>query len=246
MTPIIKRHYNKIVDNNIKKLIYTVEDDTAIRELIVYALRQEKHNVQEFDNAVDMLYECDKQLPDLILLDVMLPQLDGISALKKFRDKFNTAHTRIIMVSAKSDEIHKLQGLDAGADDYITKPFSILELSARVRANLRKSAQTSAPQEVSILYKNGIALCSNSRKVTINDRAIKLTGIEFALLKELMLKDGEVIERDVLFKKVWGTDYFGERTIDMHIKNLREKLGGVKHCIKSERGIGYVMTTIDV
>jgi len=222
-------------------LIYIVEDDRSIRELIAYSIKGGGYTLKEFSDADSMLLECKDKLPDLILMDVMLPGTDGVDATKRFRSSFSMAHTRIIMVSAKVDEIHKLQGLDAGADDYITKPFSVPEMLARVRANLRKVASSGTK---GVLKENGIELCQDSRKVTVDGKLIKLTPKEFGMLKMLMQHVGSCLDRADLYKEVWGGDYFGERTVDMHLKNLREKLGSKKNCIISEHGVGYIMVRL--
>jgi len=222
-------------------LIYSAEDDDAIRDLIEYAIKGEGFEAKVFADADKMLLECEKRIPDLILLDIMMPGTDGISALKIFKEKYKSADTRIIMLSAKNSEINKITGLDAGADDYIVKPFSVLELMARIRANLRKKAATPMPQ--SKLEANNIVLSQESRTVTANEKEITLTHKEFELLKFLMLNVGNVVERDKLLKEIWGYEYFGEsRTVDIHIKNLRDKLGVEGDAIQSVRGVGYILT----
>ncbi|MCL2822130.1 MAG: response regulator transcription factor [Firmicutes bacterium] len=221
-------------------LIYTAEDDDAIRELVEYAIRSEGYNVLAFADADALLLECDKQIPDLILLDIMMPKTDGIAALKMFKSKYKSADTRIIMLTAKASEINKITGLDAGADDYITKPFSVLELLARVRANLRKIPFA---QNSPILRANSISLNKEARVVLINDVEISLTTKEFELLKYLMQNAGNVAQRENILKDIWGYDYLGEsRIVDIHIKNLREKLGAEGDSIQSIRGVGYILT----
>jgi len=221
-------------------LIYTAEDDDSIRELISYVVTNEGYAVKSFVNADDLLSECEKKIPDLILLDVMMPGTDGVEALKIFRQKYQSASTPIVMLTAKSSEINKITGLDAGADDYITKPFSVLELMARIRANLRKKVISISDSEIKI---NSISLNQENRVVLLNDNKVSLTNKEFELLKFLMLNVGNVVNREVLLKEIWGYEYFGEtRTIDIHMKNLREKLGTAANAIQSIRGVGYILT----
>jgi len=223
-----------------KQLIYTAEDDDSIRELINYAIANEGYEVVSFCNADLLLQECDKKIPDLIVLDVMMPGTDGIQALKIFRQKYSSAATSVILVTAKSNEINKIAGLDAGADDYITKPFSVLELMARIRANLRKRVAAVGSGEIKI---NSITLSQESRTVKLEGTRVSLTNKEFELLKYLMLNAGTAIDREMLLKEIWGYEYFGEtRTIDIHIKNLKSKLGLAGEAIQSIRGVGYILT----
>ncbi len=223
-----------------KHLIYCVEDDDAIRELVVYAASSEGYEIQAFADAETMLDACEKLLPDIILLDIMLPGMDGITALKAFRAKYRSADTRVLLLTAKGTEINKVTGLDAGADDYVTKPFSVLELMARVRANLRKTAVGAQHGELKV---NSISLSQQSRTASVDGATVPLTQKEFELLRFLMLNAGVVAERERLIKEVWGYEYFGEtRTVDIHIKNLREKLGAEGSSIQSVRGVGYVLT----
>jgi len=221
-------------------LIYIAEDDEAIRELVEYAIKTEGYDIKAFDNADASLLECEKDIPDLILLDIMMPGTDGITALKMFRDTYKFAETAIIMLTAKVSEINKIAGLDAGADDYITKPFSVLELMARIRSNLRKKAK---PISNKILAVNSIVLNQEARTVTVGNKKITLTAKEFELLKLLMLNAGNILERERVFLEIWASEYLGEsRTIDIHIKNLREKLGDEGEAIQSIRGTGYILT----
>jgi len=223
-----------------KQLIYIAEDDESIKELISYAIVNEGYDVMAFSNADALLLECEKIVPDLMLLDIMMAGTDGIEALKIFRQKYKSAGTAIIMLTAKSSEINKIAGLDAGADDYITKPFSVLELMARIRANLRKKIALIEDTKIKV---NSIILNQESRIVLLEGNKITLTNKEFELLKFLMLSAGNVIDRELLLKEIWGYEYFGEtRTIDIHMKNLREKLGIAGEAIQSVRGIGYVLT----
>jgi len=227
-----------------KPLIYSAEDDDAIRELIEYAVKADGYEIKAFADADTLLLECGKRIPDLILLDIMMPKTDGISALKAFKEKYKAANTRIIMLTARVSEISKITGLDAGADDYITKPFSVLELMARIRANLRKKTISFEDGELKI---NTITLNQESRTVTVNGKQAALTHKEFELLRFLMLNAGNVVQRDKLLKDIWGYDYFGEsRTVDIHMKNLRDKLGAEAEAIQSIRGVGYILTRRDM
>ena len=223
-----------------KTLIYSVEDDDAIRDLIAYALKSEGYEVKSFADAESCLAEAEKTLPELILLDIMLPGKDGMETLKILREKYKSANLKIIMLTAKASEINKVQGLDAGADDYITKPFSVLELAARVRANFRKK---NAGIDGGIIKIGVVTLNQNSRMAVADGDVLRLTAKEYELLKYLMLNAGTVAERDKLLKEIWGYEYFGEsRTVDNHIKNLREKLGAAGSMIESVRGSGYILS----
>jgi len=226
-----------------KHLIYSAEDDDSIRDLIEYAVKGEGYEIKVFPDADKLLLECGKRIPDLILLDIMMPNTDGITALKIFKEKYKSADTRIIMLTAKSSEINKITGLDNGADDYITKPFSVLELMARIRANLRKKIAIQNSGDIKI---NSLVLNQDSRIVTVGGKEIILTHKEFELLKFLMLNAGTVLDREKIIKELWGYEYFGTgRTVDIHIKNLREKLGDETEIIQSVRGVGYVLTRRD-
>jgi two-component system alkaline phosphatase synthesis response regulator PhoP len=222
--------------NTVPRTIYCVEDDAPIRELTSYALKSEGFAVEAFETAEALLLRCGTGLPDLILLDIMLPGLDGIEALKTLRQKYKSAALKIIMLTAKTSESYKVNGLDSGADDSITKPFSILELIARVKAHLR-----TVKKDAAVLEAGGVILNAKSREVRAGGCAVALTAKEFELLRYLMLNSGEVLSREELVKNVWGFEYFGEsRTVDIHIKNLREKLGSSGGSIQSVRGVGYI------
>jgi len=220
-------------------LIYSVEDDASIRELIGYALTNAGYEVLSFDNAESMLSALEKRIPALIILDIMLPQTDGIEALKFIRAKYENVGIKILMLTAKTSEVNKITGLELGADDYITKPFSVLELTARVKAHLRKFTTSAAD---GALIFAGIKLNPSSRAVTTDDEATILTYKEFELLHYLIKNTGKVISREDLLRDIWGDEYFGEsRTVDIHIKNLRAKLKSNANCIVSVRGVGYVL-----
>ena len=222
-----------------KELLFIVEDDQNIRELIKYALEAENYETATFENAEDMFDEINVRIPGLILLDIMLPAMDGIEALKILRTRYKNMNLKIIMLTAKSSEINKVNGLNLGADDYITKPFSVLELVARVKANLRKYAVEISNEVLSF---KTLKLNLVSRDVSIGDKKISLTLKEFELLKILMQNINNVVEREKLLEAVWGYEYFGQtRTLDIHIKTLREKLGEYSENILTFRGVGYCL-----
>ena len=224
------------------KLIYITEDDDALRELLAYAVKSEGYDYIAFESADLLLLECQKRVPDLIILDIMLPGTDGIEALRIFRKTYAGADTRILLLTAKGSEINKVTGLDAGADDYITKPFSVLELMARVRAHLRKKTVSVSGGE---LVLGQLVLNQDARTVTSAGQKVSLTQKEFEILRFLMLNAGNVLEREKILKEIWDYDYLGEsRTVDIHIKNLREKLGEEGQKIQSMRGVGYMLTKV--
>ncbi|MCL2675137.1 MAG: response regulator transcription factor [Firmicutes bacterium] len=220
-------------------LIYSVEDDTSIRELVNYALTNTGYEVVSFDTAEALLSALETRLPDLIILDIMLPAMDGIEALKTIRTKYKNVGIKIIMLTAKANEINKITGLDSGADDYITKPFSVLELTARIKAHLRKY---SAATTDGALAFGGLSLNPSARAVTSDGEPVTLTYKEFELLQHFMKNAETVIAREDFLRDVWGDEYFGDsRTVDIHIKNLRAKLKNNGDCIVSVRGVGYVL-----
>jgi two-component system alkaline phosphatase synthesis response regulator PhoP len=219
-------------------VIYSVEDDESIRELISYALVNAGFQVSSFATAEKMLKEFEQKTPDLVILDIMLPGLDGIEALKQIREKNKSI--KIIMLTAKKAEHNKVQGLDSGADDYITKPFSVLELVARVKAHLRTQSKSG-----DTITCSGLVVNPSARTVTSNGKPVMLTYKEFELLLALIKKAGTVVTREELLHEVWGYEYYGEsRTVDIHIKNLRTKLGKGGDCIVSVRGVGYTVKNI--
>ena len=222
-----------------KELVFIVEDDRNIRELVRYALEAEGFETAVFENAEDMLNEINIRIPRLILLDIMLPATDGITALKILRERYKNMNLRIILLTAKSSEINKVTGLNSGADDYITKPFSVLELVARVKANLKKYA---VEIQSNVLVFKSLKLNITNRDVFADGAKINLTLKEFELLKILMQNVNSVVSRDMLLNAVWGYEYFGQtRTLDMHIKTLRGKLGGYGDNIITFRGVGYCL-----
>lgn len=217
-------------------LIYIVEDDRNIKEIEMFSLKNYGYSVEGFDCAADFYSRLNEQKPDLVILDIMLPDEDGISIVEKLRGKAETRFLPIIMLTAKSSELDKVKGLDSGADDYITKPFGVMELLSRVKALLRRSG---GEKEEKLLL-GEIVLEPKRRTAKVGDRAVELTFKEYELLLFLIRNAGIVLKRDVLMERVWGTDYEGEsRTLDMHIKTLRQKLGDAAIHIKTVRNVGY-------
>ncbi len=221
--------------------IYVTEDEENIRELIRCTLESFGYGVECFETAEEMLEKVKAGPPSLFLLDVMLPGIDGITALKRLRADQATRNVPVIMLTAKSSEVDKVTGLDAGADDYIAKPFGVLELTARLRAVLRRA--DSGPAVRSRLTHDGLCVDVDSHEATLGGVRLELTLKEFSLLRTLMENAGRVLSRDELLDKVWGYEYAGEtRTLDMHIRSLRQKLGDeAEHprFIQTVRGIGY-------
>ncbi len=219
--------------------IYIVEDDKNIREIEMFALKNSGYVVEEFENAKSFFSRSVEKVPDLVLLDIMLPDMDGLEIVKKLRSRPDTVRVPIILVTAKTTELDKVKGLDIGADDYLTKPFGVMELISRVKALLRRSR---ALQDDKQLVLGDITLDSERREVHVGGELCELTFKEFELLKLLMVNAGIVLHRDTIMSDVWGTDYEGEsRTLDMHIKTLRQKLGEVGNMIKTVRNVGYKM-----
>lgn len=218
-------------------IIYIVEDDTDIRELESYALKNSSYDVVQFDSGKGFFEVCLEKQPSLILLDIMLPDEDGLSILKKLRNNDKTRDIPVIMVTAKSTELDTVKGLDMGADDYITKPFGVMELVSRVKALLRRTEKQ--PQTGGIGYQN-ISIDDEKHIVTVDGEKRELTFKEYELLKFLILNKGIVLTREKIMNKVWGFEYEGEsRTVDMHIKTLRQKLGECGSAIKTIRNVGY-------
>ena len=218
-------------------MIYIVEDDAAIRELEQYALQSSGYDVQSFESSESFWQAMNAAVPELVILDVMLPGEDGFSILKKLRNTPSLRRLPIIMVTAKSSELDTVRGLDSGADDYITKPFGIMEFLSRVRAALRRSA----PEEKTNVYAFHEILLDNARHiVTVNDAHIDLTYKEYSLLRLLLENTNLVVTRETILQVVWGTDISVEsRTVDMHIRTLRKKLGDAGKYICTVRKVGY-------
>ncbi|MCI8298959.1 MAG: response regulator transcription factor [Lachnospiraceae bacterium] len=220
-------------------LIYIVEDDINIREIQRYALKNSGFQVQEFEGGKELRKAVEQKAPSLILLDIMLPGENGLSLLSWLRNNRATAKIPVIMVTAKSSELDKVKGLDQGADDYMTKPFGIMELISRVKALLRR---TEGLSEAAVMSNGDIEVDTEQRRVTVAGEPCELTFKEFELLKMLLTNAGIVLSRDKIMDQVWGFDYEGEsRTVDMHIKTLRQKLGTAGSAIKTVRNVGYRM-----
>ena len=218
-------------------MIYIVEDDRNIRELERYALQNSGFEADAFENASGFFAACDKITPELVLLDIMLPNEDGLSILRRLRDSSKWNSIPVIMVTAKDTEIDKVKGLDLGADDYITKPFGIMELISRVKALLRR---VQIIENKSTFQYNNIILNDDKRTVTADASNIELTYKEYELLKLLLMNKGIVLSRNKIMEHVWGFDYEGEsRTVDMHVKTLRQKLGESGKAVKTVRNVGY-------
>ena len=219
--------------------IYVVEDDDNIRDLIRIALEGFGYVVSAFEMAEDALKNIEADQPDLAVFALMLPGMDGLSAIKKIRKNDSLADMPIIILTAKDREFDKVAGLDGGADDYMTKPFGVMELAARIRSLLRRRARNQADEE--ILEKYGISLNKKTREVTSRGKKVELTLKEYELLLYLMENHSRVATRDELLNHIWGYDYDGEtRTLDMHIRTLRQKLGEEgAFCIRTVRGVGY-------
>ena len=219
-------------------LIYIVEDDESIREIETIALKNSNYIVSAFENAKEFYKKLDELVPDLILLDVMLPDESGYDIVRKLRKRPATQDIPIIMVPAKTTEMDMIKGLDGGADDYIKKPFSIMELITRVKALLRRTVK----EEPKLLKLDDLVIDHERHVVTVNNEPVDLTYKEYELLRLLMGSQGIVMTREVIMRSVWDTDFEGEtRTVDMHIKTLRHKLGDYGSRIKTVRNVGYVI-----
>ena len=216
-------------------MIYLLEDDDSIRELVIYTLNSQGMEARGFAQPSAFWEAMGEQTPSLALLDVMLPEEDGISVLKKLRASAHTARLPIIMLTAKGTEYDKVLGLDAGADDYVTKPFGMMELLSRIRALLRRTERNDA------LYRCGqLTVDPGSHTVLVGDREVALTQKEFEVLYLLLKNKGQVLSRERLIEDVWGYAFTGEsRTVDVHVRTLRQKLGEAGACIETVRGYGY-------
>lgn len=219
--------------------IYCVEDDSSIRELLEYTLRSSGFDVRGFENASDFMTALSGSLPSLVLLDIMLPDRDGMQVLHELRSRNETKSVPVILLTAKGGRLDKIKGLDGGADDYITKPFDVLELVSRINAVLRRTSAPDANQKESLQYKD-VEIDTGSRTVTVAGVPVTLTFKEFELLYYLVSNKGIVLSRDKLMNEVWGTDFEGEtRTVDVHIRTLRQKLGSAGEYIVTVRNVGY-------
>jgi len=221
--------------------LYVVEDDENIRDLILYALRTEDMDPVGFEDGFALFKELDREIPDLIILDIMLPGEDGISILKRLKQYPNTEKIPIIILSARGSEFDRIKGLDLGADDYIVKPFSMLEMISRINAVLRRSGVESKPGPL-LMYEN-IVLDAAGHTVNVDGAPVELTFKEFELLHYMMRNHGIALSRDQMMNNIWGFDFEGEsRTVDMHIKTLRQKLMHAGKLIKTVRSVGYKLS----
>jgi len=219
-------------------VIYIVEDDSNIREIETIALRNSGYQVQAFETAKEFYRKIEERVPDLVLLDVMLPDESGYDIVKKIRKMPTTKKLPVIMVTAKTQEIDMIKGLDDGADDYIKKPFSIMELISRVKALLRRTAS----EDAKLLILDELCIDHERHVVYVGDKTVELTFKEYELLRLLVSNVGVVMSRENIMIHVWGTDFEGEsRTVDMHIKTLRQKLGDMGMRIKTVRNVGYLI-----
>ena len=219
-------------------VIYVVEDDKNIREIEAIALKNSGHQVEMFEFAREFWEAIANQVPDLLLLDIMLPDADGLEVVEQLRGNTATRQLPIILVTAKTTELDKVKGLDIGADDYLTKPFGLMELISRVKALLRRSGREQAEK---VLVIGNVSLDEEKHRVEVSGKLCELTYKEYELLKLLMLNAGAVPSREEMLEKVWGTNFEGEsRTLDMHIKTLRQKLQESGTMIKTVRNVGYI------
>ncbi len=219
-------------------MIYYVEDESNIRDLVVYTLNASGFEAQGFENSVDFWSTMKVRRPELVLLDVMLPGEDGLTILKRLRSSPVTADIPVIMATAKGSEYDKVIGLDGGADDYLAKPFGMMEMVSRIRAVLRRTS----PKQPKVISYGAITLDEGKHTVTVNDTPVTLTLKEYEILKLLMDNPGQVFTREILLSDVWGIDFTGEtRTVDVHIGTLRTKLAEAGDMIETVRGVGYKM-----
>ena len=227
--------------------IYCVEDDESVRELVVYALQSSGFEASGFVTADEFFSAMKNGLPDLVLLDIMLPGIDGMEILKELRKNPQTQHLPVIMLTARTSEYDKITGLDSGADDYVAKPFGVMELIARIKAVLRRSSRIENEDSAStgeLTAGNGLlSLNHDFHKVYVNGEEVTLTLKEFELLNYLLQNKNIVISRDKIMDEVWDYNYAAEtRTVDVHIKTLRQKLGPASKLIETIRGVGYKIT----
>lgn len=223
-------------------VIYVVEDDKNIREIETFALKNAGYVVEDFSCAAQFYKRLEERIPALVLLDIMLPDEDGLEIVRKLRSRPDCIKVPILMVTAKTTELDKVKGLDIGADDYMTKPFGVMELISRVKALLRRSGNNAENEKLLIL--GNVTLDHEKHAVYVDGALCELTFKEYELLKLLMSNAGIVTSREQILEKVWGTDFEGEsRTLDMHIKTLRQKLKEAGSLIKTVRNVGYIMST---
>ncbi|TYQ12712.1 UNVERIFIED_CONTAM: two-component system alkaline phosphatase synthesis response regulator PhoP [Acetivibrio alkalicellulosi] len=232
-----------------EKMIFFVEDEKHIQELVKFNLEEKGYKVRVFEDGESLLKECKHALPSLFILDVMLPGIDGFEICRRIRQDNHLKKIPVIILTAKGEEFDKVLGLELGADDYITKPFSIREFVARVRAMYRR-ADSNENNEIEVIRAGNIKIDFLKREVFKDDKCLELSYKEFEILKLLILNKGKVLSRDTLLEKIWGFDYFGEtRTVDVHIRYLRQKIEDNDNqpvYIETVRGIGYRFTDKEV
>lgn len=222
-------------------MIFCVEDDNSIRELMLYALRASGFQTEGFETAASFWNALTAEKPELILLDIMLPDEDGISILKKLRSSPQFSRLSVIMATAKGTEFDKVIGLDLGADDYLAKPFGMMEMVSRVKAVLRRVKQNA----ITVLTYRTIEMNEGSHRVTVSGKGIDLTVKEYELLRLFLNSPGLAISRDTILSSIWESEYQGEtRTVDVHIASLRTKLGAAGEFIQTVRGVGYRLEDI--
>lgn len=218
-------------------MIYCVEDDDNIRELVIYTLETTGLKAKGFAEGAEFMEALAFDTPELILLDIMLPGEDGLAILRKLKNSSKTKDIPVIMVTAKGTEYDKVIGLDSGADDYVTKPFGMMELVSRIKAVLRRSGQTADKADLEV---DGVKMNVKKHEVTVDGQAVTLTLKEYELLERLMRNRNIVLTRDQLLEDIWGYDFDGEtRTVDVHVRTLRHKLGEKGAIIETVRGVGY-------
>ncbi|MGN0711192.1 MAG: response regulator [Anaerovoracaceae bacterium] len=221
-------------------MIFCVEDDSSIRDLVLYTLKNTGFEAEGFCDGSELFRALHEKKPELILLDIMLPGISGMEILKKLKENKETADIPVIMLTAKGSEFDKVIGLDSGADDYVTKPFGMMELISRVKAVIRRTAPKAAENR---LVCGDISLDKEKHTVEVKGEVQQLTLKEFELLRVLMENKGIVLSRDALLERIWGYDFDGEtRTVDVHIRTLRQKLGESGNAVETVRGVGYTVT----
>ena len=218
------------------ELIYCVEDDTSIRDIEIYTLRSTGYEAMGFENGKEFFEALHTRMPDLVILDIMLPDISGMEILTRLKKDPSTMHLPVILASAKGTEFDKISGLDTGADDYLAKPFGMMEMVSRVRAVLRRAK----PKNESIITAGSITINDATHEVRVNEESVDLTLKEYSVLKLLISHPHIVFTRDRLLNEIWGMDYDGETiTVDVHIRTLRTKLKEAGSCIETIRGVGY-------
>ena len=223
-------------------MIYCVEDEQNICELEVYTLQSVGLDAKGCSTGKELFEELENKLPQLVLLDIMLPDEDGLNVLRRLRSDERYAHIPVIMATAKGTEFDKVKGLDCGADDYIAKPFGMLEMVARIKAVLRRCEGRGVQQAVQIIKRDNLEVNLEEHKVLVDGEEVVLTLKEFELLKKFLLHSGIVFSRDKLLNDIWGYEFTGEtRTVDVHIRTLRQKLGSAGDLVETIRGVGYRM-----